>query len=53
MPNYVYDCVHLISSNPVKAAEFHEKAFSAKRTNMSTHADSAISVMLNLTGSPC
>jgi len=50
MPNYVFDHVHLISSNPVKAAEFYEKAFGAKRTNMNTHADGTISVMLSLTG---
>ncbi|MGA2527429.1 MAG: VOC family protein [Smithellaceae bacterium] len=50
MPNYAYDHVHLISSDPVKAAEFYEKAFGAKRTNISTHADGAISVMLSLTG---
>jgi len=48
MPNYAYDHVHLISSDPVKAAEFYEKAFGAKRTNISTHADGAISVMLSL-----
>ena len=50
MPNYVYDHIHLISSNPVKAAEFYENAFGAKRTNMSTRPDGAISVMLSLNG---
>ena len=31
MPLYKYNHVHLVSSNPLKAAEFYEKAFGAKR----------------------
>jgi len=50
MPNYVYDHVHFIASDPLKAAEFYEKAFGAKRTSVTKHNDGAISIMLNLTG---
>ena len=50
MPNYVYDHVHLISADPIKAADFYEKAFGAKRVNVTTHADGTTSAVLNLTG---
>lgn len=32
MARYMYDHVHLISPNPVKAVEFYEHAFGATRT---------------------
>ena len=50
MPSYVYDHIHLISTDPVRAAEFYEKAFGAKRQDLRNHPDGAISVVLNLPG---
>ena len=50
MPKYFYDHVHLISSDPIKAAEFYEKAFGAKRVNMMTHADGDTVIILSLPG---
>ena len=51
MPNYFYDHVHLIASDPFKAAEFYKKAFGAKRVSAMTHIDGATSIILNLAGS--
>jgi catechol 2,3-dioxygenase-like lactoylglutathione lyase family enzyme len=31
MPKYSYDHVHLVSADPIKAAEFYERVFGAKR----------------------
>ena len=50
MPKYFYDHVHLIASDPIKAADFYEKAFGAKRLNQATHADGATVIVLSLTG---
>ena len=50
MPNYSYDHVHLISSDPIKAAEFYEKAFGAKRVNVATHSDGTTFAVLSLPG---
>jgi catechol 2,3-dioxygenase-like lactoylglutathione lyase family enzyme len=50
MPKYFYDHVHLISSDPIKSAEFYEKAFGAKRVSTTTHADGATVIMLSLSG---
>jgi catechol 2,3-dioxygenase-like lactoylglutathione lyase family enzyme len=50
VPKYFYDHVHLISSDPIKAAEFYEKAFGAQRVNLTTHTDGATMIVLSLTG---
>ena len=50
MPNYSFDHIHLMVSNPIKAAEFYEKAFGAKRVALTTHANGVTSVALNLAG---
>jgi catechol 2,3-dioxygenase-like lactoylglutathione lyase family enzyme len=50
VPKYFYDHVHLISSDPIKAAEFYEQGFGAKRVNLTRHADGATVIVLTLTG---
>lgn len=50
MPKYFYDHVHLIASDPVKAAEFYEKAFGAKRVSVTPGPDGTTAVELSLTG---
>ncbi len=50
-PNYWYDHVHLISSDPVKTAEFYEKMFDARRVSVSELGAGRVSVELDLNGS--
>ena len=50
MPKYFYDHIHLIACDPIKSAEFYEKAFGAKRVNLTKHADGATMIVLSLTG---
>ena len=50
MPQYFYDHVHLIAPDPVKTAEWYEKAFNAKRVSVQQRPDGRTSVELNLSG---
>lgn len=50
MPEYKYDHVHLVSADPLKAAEFYEKAFGAKRVSVGKFPDGGDRVELNLGG---
>ncbi|MFC1901277.1 VOC family protein [Chloroflexota bacterium] len=50
MPSYEFDHVHLMSTDPVKTAEFYEKAFNAKRVKVSEMAEGRKNVSLNLNG---
>lgn len=51
MPQYFYDHVHIVSPDPLKTAEFYEKAFNAKRVSVQERPDGRTSVDLNLNGS--
>ena len=51
MPDYYYDHVHLTSPDPLKTAEFYEKMFGAKRTNVREMPDGRTAVELKLNGS--
>ncbi len=51
MPGYWYDHVHLISSDPVKTAEFYEKMFDAKRVSVDDLGAGRVMVELDLNGS--
>ncbi|MBI2831081.1 MAG: VOC family protein [Chloroflexi bacterium] len=51
MPQYAYDHVHLISPDPVKTAEFYEKAFGATRVSVTPRPDGRTLVELSLSGS--
>ena len=51
MPGYWYDHVHLISSDPVKTAEFYEKMFNARRVSVSELEAGRVMVELDLNGS--
>ena len=49
---YEFTHVHLVSSNPLKAAEFYEKAFGAKRESTREMPGGGISVNLSLGETP-
>lgn len=51
MPGYWYDHVHLVSSDPVKTAEFYEKMFDARRISVSELGGGRVMVELDLNGS--
>ena len=51
MQDYYYDHVHLTSPDPLKTAEFYEKMFGAKRTNVRETPDGRTVVELNLNSS--
>lgn len=50
MVRYMYDHVHLISPNPVKAAEFYEQAFGATRVAVGQYPEGGTRVELRLEG---
>jgi len=50
MPNYWFDHVHLVSSDPLKTAEFYEKMFGAKRGDVRKLPDGRITMGLDLNG---
>ena len=51
MPSYWHQHVHLVSPDPLKAAEFYEKMFGAKRTCVEKVIGGRILVALDLNGS--
>lgn len=48
MPNYWFDHVHLVSSDPIKTAEFYEKTFGARRGDIQKLPDGRTLVSLEL-----
>ena len=50
MPNYTYDHLHLISSDPLKTAEYYEKTFNAKRVVVNKLADGRTIARIKLSG---
>jgi catechol 2,3-dioxygenase-like lactoylglutathione lyase family enzyme len=50
MARYMYDHVHLISPNPVQAAEFYENAFGATRVAVGQYPEGGTRVELHLEG---
>ena len=50
MPEYQLDHIHLMSPDPVKTAEFYEKAFGARRVNVSEMGEGRKNVSLDLSG---
>jgi len=50
MPEYKFDHIHLMSADPVKTAEFYEKAFAAKRVKVSDMGGGRVNVSLSLNG---
>jgi catechol 2,3-dioxygenase-like lactoylglutathione lyase family enzyme len=49
MPKYSYDHVHLVSADPVKAADFYIRAFGAKKVS-ETPSPTGTSVALSIEG---
>ena len=50
MARFMYDHVHLISPNPVKAAEFYEQAFGATRVAVGQYPAGGTRVELSIEG---
>jgi lactoylglutathione lyase len=50
MARFMYDHVHLISPNPVKAAEFYEQAFAATRVAVGQYPEGGTRVELSIEG---
>jgi lactoylglutathione lyase len=50
MARYMYDHVHLISPNPVKAAEFYEHAFGATRVAVGQYPEGGTRIELRIEG---
>jgi catechol 2,3-dioxygenase-like lactoylglutathione lyase family enzyme len=50
MPKYWFDHVHLISSDPIKTAEFYEKTLGAKREDVKTLPDGRALVSIDTGG---
>ena len=50
MPNYWFDHIHLISTDPHKTAEFYEKMFGAKKVGVREATGGRIAVDLDLNG---
>ena len=50
MPNYFFDHVHLMSSDPLKTAEFYEKMFGARQVSKRELSDGRAMVNLDLNG---
>lgn len=48
MAQYFYDHIHHIAQDPVKTAEWYEKAFKMKRVSVQQRPDGRTSVELNL-----
>ncbi len=51
MAQYTYDHIHLISPDPLKAVEFYERMFNAKRVAVAEMPGGGARVDLNLGGS--
>jgi catechol 2,3-dioxygenase-like lactoylglutathione lyase family enzyme len=51
MPHFSYDHVHLVSADPVKAAEWYKKAFDAKTVAVGKYPDGGDRVELTIEGS--
>jgi lactoylglutathione lyase len=50
MPQYYFDHIHLMSSDPLKTAEFYQKTFNAKIVSSRDFGGGRITVNLNLGG---
>ncbi|MFC2003753.1 VOC family protein [Chloroflexota bacterium] len=50
MPNYWFDHIHLISTDPSKTAEFYGKMFGARRVGTGKLADGRVALNLDLNG---
>lgn len=50
MPKYQFSHIHLVSPDPLKAAEFYEMAFGAKKVSVGKFPDGGDRVELNLGG---
>ena len=50
MPSYWFGHVHLVSTDPMKAAEFYEEMFDAKRDNVRELGAGRIAVGLDIKG---
>ncbi|MFC2009995.1 VOC family protein [Chloroflexota bacterium] len=50
MPNYWFDHIHLMSSDPLSTAEFYEKMFGARQVSTHKTGDGRATVNLNLNG---
>jgi len=50
MPQYLFDHIHLMSSDPVKTAAFYQKTFGAKVVSTRASDGGRITVNLNLGG---
>ena len=50
MPDYWFDHIHLISTDPSKTADLYEKMFGARRVGTRKLADGRIAVDLDLNG---
>jgi len=50
MPQYFFDHIHLMSSDPMKTAEFYQKTFGAKLVSSRDFGGGRITVNLNLGG---
>ncbi len=51
MLKFWYDHVHIVAPDPVKTAEFYEKAFNAKRVSIQHRSDGRTLAELSLSGS--
>jgi hypothetical protein len=52
MPNYQFNHIHVFNPDPVKAAEFYEKTFGAKKGGTGKLADGRIRVDITIGGVP-
>jgi catechol 2,3-dioxygenase-like lactoylglutathione lyase family enzyme len=52
MPDYQFDHIHLFNPDPIKAAEFYEKTFGAKKVSTGKLADGRIRVAITIGGLP-
>ena len=50
MSSYWFGHVHLVSSDPLKTAQFYETAFDAKRGAVTSRPDGGVSVQLDIKG---
>jgi lactoylglutathione lyase len=50
MARFIYDHVHLISPDPIKAAQFYEEAFSARRVAAGQYPEGGTRVELSIEG---
>jgi len=50
MPNFWFDHIHLMSTDPLKTAEFYEKMFGARQVAVHEMANGRVTVNLDLNG---